>query len=199
MWELIISNPCCSCRGHGVTLELWKPCLPETPVFRLWLVAASFQLHDISLKLGLLFSLEGSERARVTLWQQRAGSLLRQMVILCGLIYLSCVNLNYQYLGNNVIILYMKYEWLLWILKVFKANFLNNTDHCRSGCNYWFLPLKISCCFFDYSVSLSTKLSTKTLGNRQEPLLNVEYLILTANILYLHLQIAIHVSWQYYS
>lgn len=37
MWELVSSNPRCSCRGRRVTLELWKPCLPETPVFRLWL------------------------------------------------------------------------------------------------------------------------------------------------------------------
>lgn len=37
MWELVSSNPRCSCWGCRVTLEPWKPCLPEPPVFRLWL------------------------------------------------------------------------------------------------------------------------------------------------------------------
>lgn len=37
MCELVCANPRCSCQGHGVTLELWKPCLPQTPVFWLWL------------------------------------------------------------------------------------------------------------------------------------------------------------------
>lgn len=60
MWELVFSNPCCSCRGHRVTLELWKPCLPDTPVFRLWVVCCFLsttwylrEVYNLAWKLAL--------------------------------------------------------------------------------------------------------------------------------------------------
>lgn len=50
-WGLVCSNPCCSCRGHGVAIELWKPCLPETPPFPLHSSSHSVPLRAVHTSL----------------------------------------------------------------------------------------------------------------------------------------------------